>query len=120
MSIVSNAKEVADLVKKLGDIELYRKIVALEEEILDLTREKRELESSVEELNESLRLKAVLTYKKPFYYQENEVEPYCPNCWENDGKAIHLFDVAYSSTFQNHHFACPTCKRDYKYQGQHA
>jgi len=28
MNIVSNAKEIADLIKKLGDVKLYRKIVS--------------------------------------------------------------------------------------------
>jgi hypothetical protein len=36
MGIIENAKDIADLIKKAGDIELYRKICALEGEIIDL------------------------------------------------------------------------------------
>ena len=34
MSIIANAKEITELVKKLDDIELYRKIMELEGEII--------------------------------------------------------------------------------------
>jgi hypothetical protein len=35
MGVVENMKEVADLIKKIGDIELNRKIVNLEGELID-------------------------------------------------------------------------------------
>jgi hypothetical protein len=44
MSIINNVKEIADLVQKAGDIELYRKIIELEGELIELTRSNRELE----------------------------------------------------------------------------
>ncbi len=47
MGITDNAEEIADLIKKVGDIELYRKIVELEGEIVDLTRQKRSLRCMV-------------------------------------------------------------------------
>jgi hypothetical protein len=77
MSIIDNAKEIADLVKKMGDIELYRKIVALEGEVIDLTREKRGLEEKLFELERSVELRRSLTFKEPFYFEENDTTPYC-------------------------------------------
>jgi hypothetical protein len=47
MGVVENMKDVADLIKKIGDIELNRKILTLENEVLDLSREKRRLENQV-------------------------------------------------------------------------
>ena len=41
MSIINNAKEIADLIKKIGDVELYRKIIELEGEIIELTNSKK-------------------------------------------------------------------------------
>jgi hypothetical protein len=49
MGIVENIKDAADLAKKIGDIELYRKIVHLEGEVMDLTRDKRQADLKIEE-----------------------------------------------------------------------
>ena len=50
MSIINRIKDIADLIKKLNDIELYRKIVELEGDIIELTRINRDLEERVSEL----------------------------------------------------------------------
>ena len=68
MSIITNAKEIADLVKKLGDVELYRKIIELEGEIIDLTRLNRTLEERVEELSSFLKIKNDMRFEAPFYF----------------------------------------------------
>jgi hypothetical protein len=41
MDIVGNVKEIADLAKKYNDVEFYRKIVHLEGEVIELTRQNR-------------------------------------------------------------------------------
>ena len=118
MGIVSNAKEVADLVKKLGDIELYRKIVELESEIIELTRENHSLETRVQELTATLTVSQSLKFKEPFYYSEDNPVPFCPKCWEGDKTAIHLFNRG--SSDGETHFECPHCKNTYWYRGNHA
>lgn len=40
MGAVENVKEVADLIKKFNDIDLNRRILNLENEVLDLSRDK--------------------------------------------------------------------------------
>jgi hypothetical protein len=50
MGVVENMKDVAELIKKLGDIGLNRRILNLENEVLDLAREKRRADEKVEEL----------------------------------------------------------------------
>jgi len=90
MGIIDNAKEIVDLVKKAGDIELYRKIVELEGEIVELTRQKRSLEEQIEELRSLLNIKQQMVFKKPFYYQGDDPHPYCPKCWDADKVAVHL------------------------------
>ena len=118
MSIVSNAKEIADLVKKLGDIELYRKIVELEGEIIELTRQNHSLEIRVQELTKTLTISQSLTFKEPFYYSEDSHVPFCPKCWEGDKIAIHLFNKGiYENETQ---YECTHCKNVYWYKGHHA
>ena len=90
MGIVENIKDVADLAKKAGDIELYRKIVHLEGEVMDLTREKRQAEQKIEEQQKQLALRAKMTFKAPFYFQDGDNIPFCPRCYEKDNLAMHL------------------------------
>lgn len=93
MSIISNAKELADLIKKIGDIELYRKIVELEGQIIELTKRNRDLEEEVNELKGLLNTAKKMTLKTPFYYVNGDPTPFCPRCWESEKLAIYLVDV---------------------------
>ena len=111
MGIVDNMKEVADLVKKLGDIDLNRKIVNLEGEVLDLTRAKRQADQRIEELEGQLVLKAKMTHKAPFYFQEGDPTPFCPACYENQVKAIHV--VVKTEGSLSTQWECPGCKSTY-------
>ena len=111
MSVVENMKDVADLVKKFNDIELNRRILNLENEVLDLSREKRRAEERVEELERALKFSKELKFNTPFYWLEGDSEPYCPACWESKHLAIHVTTswdpVRYT------HKECPACKQHF-------
>ncbi len=111
MSIISNAKEIADLIKKLGDAELYRKIIELEGEIIELTRENRSLDDRVEDLTASLKVKQKMRFKEPFYFMGEDKTPYCSKCWDVNSVAVHLF---YSGEDL---YDCPSCKNRFYRDG---
>jgi hypothetical protein len=90
MSVIDNAKEIVALIKKLDDIELYRRIVELEGEIIELTRAKRETELQVEHLQETLKTQEQMRFMKPFYYMGRDPVPFCPQCWEANKITVHL------------------------------
>lgn len=119
MSVISNAKEIADLVKKLGDIELYKKIVELEGEIIEITRANHTLELRVEELTKSLEKTEHMNFKEPFYYVDGDSVPYCPNCWEGDKLTVHLFNCGYYRSTGDTKFICHQCKSNLWYRGQY-
>lgn len=66
MGTIENAKEIADLAKKIGDADLYRKIVEREGEVIDLTREKRTPENHNEDLKEKLAIVPEMTFRELF------------------------------------------------------
>lgn len=66
MGTIENAKEIADLAKKIGDADLYRKIVEREGEVIDLTRDKRTPENHNEDLKEKLALVPEMTFRELF------------------------------------------------------
>jgi hypothetical protein len=86
MGAVENVKEIANLIGKFHDIELNRRILKLEEEILDLSRDKRRAEEKIEESEKTLRLKKELNFKEPFYWLEGDKTPFCSACWEGSSK----------------------------------
>jgi hypothetical protein len=115
MGAVENVKEIADLISKFHDIELNRRILKLEEEVIDLTRDKRRAEEKVEQLERTLKLKAELVFKEPFYWLGADQTPYCPVCWEDKHKPIH---VRYHNSLNGkQHWGCPNCKTSFTTQG---
>ena len=117
MSIIANAKEIAELVKKLDDIELYRKIIELEGEIIKLAREKHALDLRVEELNKSLQTTSQMCFREPFYYVEGDSVPFCPKCWEVDKISVHLF---YEEHFKGEtKYVCHHCHSIFWHNSNH-
>lgn len=109
MGVIDELKEIGDLIKKVGDIELYRRIVNLEGEIIDLTRDKRHLGEKVQELQRALEFKDRLVFRNSFYWMEGDHEPYCPGCWEAKKLAIHTSTVPEFLGLRQ----CPVCKHTY-------
>jgi hypothetical protein len=93
MGAVENVKEIADLIGKFHDIELNRRILKLEEEVIDLTRDKRRAEERVDELQRVISTKKDLTFRGNEYYlktAQGEDGPFCSLCWDRDHKLIRL------------------------------
>ena len=108
MSIINDAREIVALIKKSGDIELERKILNLQSEIIELTQERNELKEKCSDLQAQLTLTAKMTFKPPVYYAEGDPTPLCPTCWENDGKSIHLVGPIRDN---NPRYYCNVCEK---------
>ena len=115
MGVVENVKDVAELVKKMGDIELYKKILALEMEVMELTRDKRRADEKIEELERMLNLQSELKFDAPFYWLADDRTPFCTACWEGHRKAAHL--VVKFEHEAHARLDCPTCKHEYVIEG---
>lgn len=113
VSVVENMKEVAELVKKFNDIELNRRILNLENEVLDLSRDKRRAEERIEDLERKLKFREQLTFKSPFYYRGTDPEPYCPGCWDSKRTAVHLHHTRKPLPIGDC-MECPSCKHNYR------
>jgi len=113
MGIIENIKDIGNLVQKMGNMDLYRKIIELEGEVVGLTRENLEMEKKIEELNTLLETKKAMTFRPPFYFQEGDSQPFCPKCWEADRKAIHLDGP--SDVLAGPRYDCPNCKNHFIY-----
>jgi hypothetical protein len=75
-------KDAAKVAQKIGQLGLQKQILEAENEVRELTREKRHLEDKVEELERNLKLRAAMAFTAPFYYRQGDVTPFCPACYE--------------------------------------
>ncbi|HEY2234159.1 MAG TPA: hypothetical protein VGK01_11865 [Candidatus Angelobacter sp.] len=108
MGVIDSFKEIADLVKKAGDIDLWRKIVQAESEVVELNRTLRITEEKVRELENLLRFKQKLSYNEPFFFVEGDPVPYCPSCWESAAIPVHMIiKLRTAATIGRE---CPKCK----------
>ncbi len=90
MGVIENAREVADLVQKIGNLDLYRRIVELQGEIVSLSEEKLKCEQENAEMRRILDLRQAMKFRFPYYYQDGDPNPFCRLCWEAKGIAVHL------------------------------
>lgn len=94
MGIMENAKEVADLIKKYNDLDLYQKILDLRDEILQLREENITLKEELRQLKIADEIKAKIYRKGNCYYVKNEdgedSGPYCLACWDTDKCLVNL------------------------------
>ena len=111
MGLLENLKDVASLAQRVGEIELYKKIVDLEGEVRNITRENRQLEDHVIELEKRLNLRAAMTFKPPFYYQDGDKTPFCAPCFEGDEVAVHLGKTL------GENWLCMRCNRMFSTKG---
>lgn len=112
MSILDKAKELASLIKKLDDVDLYRKIVELEAEIVDLTSQNRDLCEKLEEIEKHSSTIDKLTFDPPFYVGGEKSDLYCSHCVEVHKIAVHLVRTA-RSEIRPRIYSCPMCSNEY-------
>ena len=99
------------------DAEINLKVIELQSVILNLQSSLLFIQSGFSDLireNEILKdkisLKGKMNFKKPFWYMENDQIPFCPHCWESQGKSIHLTSyrrdegIAYDCKHCNTHY----------------
>lgn len=113
MEIIQNAKELAALIKQLGNLELERRTLALQSEILELSTEMFELRKENADLKQQLEKTKQLTFKAPLYYAEGDPTPFCPICWEHTGKAIHVIGPKTVETTGHVYAHCNICNKDF-------
>lgn len=124
MEIVDQVKEIVALVKKMNNMPLLKKVVALEADILALQQENLGLKKSMSQLQEKLDLKASMIYEKPFCWKvegDRREGPYCPKCWESEGKPIHLKEAprsvsggSSSNNVGSDLWICPRCNGSHR------
>ena len=111
MGILDNAKEIANSVHEIKNLELYARVLSLHSDIIQLVEDNNRLRAENGELNKKLQLREKMAFKEPFYFQDGDETPYCPSCWETKSFAIHV--VFFVDREDATYWHCPSCKTAY-------
>jgi regulator of replication initiation timing len=86
MSIIENIKSIANILQKADNIELYRKILDLQTDAMELVEQNYELKNEVRELKNKLSFRGNLIHRNNKYWKLNdqgdEDGPFCTTCWD--------------------------------------
>lgn len=107
LPLLDEIKDVAALAKAVGNMDLYRKIVDLQGEVLQLSQEKFELQQKVRDLQAQLTTQMSVTPPNapdPFFY--TGCQRICPLCWQKESKIINVIGKSDCKT-------CPSCETTY-------
>ena len=109
MSVIDNVKDVAKLIHQIDNIELYRKILDLQSEIMQVVEENHDLQLVIKDFQEKAEIKQTMVFSKNVYIKKNEKGneegPYCSACWDDKQKLVRLQDYGHGEYLQ-----CPICK----------
>lgn len=116
MGIIENIKGVADIVRGAGNMDLYRRILDLQAEALDLTARLRERDQKIEQLEEAFALKGTLKLLHHVYYvadaDGNLVDgPFCTKCYDVDKTKCRMVPMGGGQV------QCQRCKLPFRNHG---
>jgi len=107
MGIIDHAKDIAELIKKYNDVELYQKIIDLRDEIFELRENNLNLKGKIKALKKEKKINEKIVFEKPYYWikdGEKKDGPYCQKCFDDNKKLIRLQER------KNGHWYCLVCK----------
>ena len=89
MGIIENAKEAVKLVQQIDNIELYRTILDLQAEAMELTEQVKQKDEIISHLKDALDLKGKLICRYSAYYLHDDKGevidgPFCTKCFDVD------------------------------------
>lgn len=117
MSIIDDVKSVAQLIQQIDNVELYRKILDLQGEVMGLVQENSELRKEISSLKESLRVTESLKFERNVYWNEKtdgtKEGPFCSKCWDKEKLLVRMTTMG-----SPQYHRCPACNVPIKTSGR--
>lgn len=109
MGLYEGIKDVAKVVQQADNVELYRQLLELSSQALDMQNEIKRLTDENNELKKAKNLGDNIERHKETYItlkNENEQVLYCSRCWDHEQKLVQV------KTYDNGKFQCTHCKNE--------
>ena len=106
----SGIKNVADIVKKGENLELYGTLLDLYEKALELQDENKELKEQLNSRDQVEKIRVrVIRHPQPVITLKDDEDHiyYCAHCWDSKEKLIQVNTEPKPATF-----ICPSCKNE--------
>jgi len=116
MSFVDNIKEVVKIVQQIDNTELYRKLLDVQAEILEITEQLKSKDEKIKELEKALQLKGKMICENSAYFivdeNQNKTDgPFCTKCFDVDHIICRLINAPkHGEGHQWEWVQCPKCK----------
>lgn len=111
MGLYENMKELVSLIQKADNLELQKKLLDLQNDVMALTDENSQLKKKLEELQRTTLLAQELRFESPFYFRTGDHIPHCSRCWEVDKRLIHL--TGPQQPIAGERWDCPQCDKHF-------
>ncbi|MHC4426566.1 MAG: hypothetical protein ACYSYV_10775 [Planctomycetota bacterium] len=116
MGIIEDVKEAVKLSQQVNNVDLYRKLVDLQLEVIELTERLKEKNNTIEKLKTAFELKGKMICIESVYWLKDENDktkdgPFCSKCFEVDHIQCHLARLP--QDFRPG-LKCPNCKAKYE------
>ena len=111
---MEDARTVVNLIQKLDTLELHKKILDLQTEILKLYQDNLEVKTANHSLKERIQIKENLEFRGKAYWRRkqdgSEEGPFCSACWDVKQQLV------WSHEFTNDpgHYRCPACQQTFR------
>ena len=94
MSLIENVKTAVEVVQKSDNIDLMKKMMAIQSDAWELQQENQKLKERIRELERKREIDSELDFQGNKYWSMPEggerEGPYCSPCWDDKGKLIRL------------------------------
>ena len=107
MGLYDGIKDVAKIVQQADNVELYRQLIDLSAQALDMQDEIAKLREENKELKRVKDIEDDIEYHiDSFVTRKNDTRPikYCAACWADKKKLVPIQDVLHDN------YDCPLCK----------
>ena len=106
MGLYEGIKDIAKIIQKADNVELYRQVLDLEAQALEMQAEIAALKEENAALKKGKDLSdKIVRYPQPYITLKDDDQnlKYCAHCWDSDKKLIQLM-------CGDEFFRCPHCK----------
>jgi len=119
MGVIETASDLAKLAQKLGNIEVYERVISLQSQVMELIganmslrEEMQPLKEELRKLNDRTEITKSLKHQNNNYYTVvagKEDGPFCTVCWDVDKRLVRMF--GYQVLVGGTRYRCDYCSR---------
>lgn len=116
MGLYDALKDLIDVAKKAGNLELYRQLSDLTDQIHDLQEENLKLKEEINNISKQKNVEShIIRHSQPFITLDNDEQhlPYCAICWTKEKK---LYQMGKANYYGSMKLFCKNCNNRCLYE----